>query len=160
MVTASATRVVEVEKRVNGSPGEAFVYFTDPALHVQWQGIEAEIDPVPGGEYVVHITPAIRVRGRFVEIEFPNRLVLAWGFEADPGTPVPSFAAPVPPESTRVEISFVAEGSGTIVRIVHSGLPSDAAANFTGMGWEGYLERLVRRCAGADPGPDPFARLL
>lgn len=149
------TRTVTVERRMNAAPEDVFAYFTDPAKHVVWQGTHANLDPRPGGVYEVEMTPLSRVRGRFLEVDFPNRIVLEWGIEAEPGLPEVVYA--VPPSSSRVEITFTPERDGTIVRVVHTGLAHGAAAGFTNMGWTGYLDRLVRVTGGADAGPDPFA---
>jgi uncharacterized protein YndB with AHSA1/START domain len=150
------TRTVTVERRMNGTPEEAFSFFTDPAKHVLWQGFEAELDPTPGGVYRVELTPLSRVRGRYVEVEFPLRLVLEWGIEADRDPRIPSVVYDVPPNSTTVEISFTPDGDDTIVRLVQTGLRDEAASGFTTFGWTGYLDRLVRVAAGRDAGPDPF----
>jgi hypothetical protein len=77
------------------------------------------------------------------------------GLEADPGAAVPSIAPPIAPEPTTVEISFVPDGDGTTVHVVHSGLPSDATATFTSLGWTGDVERLASRGrrGGRRPGP-------
>lgn len=150
------TRTVIVERRMNGSPEVVFEYFTDPAKHVLWQGTGAELDPTPGGVYLVEMTPASRVRGRYLEIDFPRRIVLEWGIEAEPHPAVPAVVYTVPPGSTTVEITFTPDGQGTIVRVVQSGLAHDDAAGFTTVGWTGYLDRLLRLIAGRDPGPDPF----
>ena len=48
------------------------------------------------------------------------------------------------------------EGDGTLLRFVHSGLPSDEAAASHAHGWDHYLERLVSAAEGGDPGRDPW----
>lgn len=149
-------KTVTVERRVNGAPEDVFPYFTDPDLHVRWQGFKAELDPTPGGAYIVEMTPISRVRGRYLEVDFPRRIVLEWGIEAERHEQMPDVVHSVPPGSSTVEITFTPDGDGTIVRVVHSGLAHDAAAGFTTVGWTGYFERLVRIAAGVDAGPDPF----
>jgi uncharacterized protein YndB with AHSA1/START domain len=153
------TKTITVERRIDGSPEDVFAYFTDPEKHVRWQGTKAELDPRPGGAYIVEMTPISRVRGRYVEVDFPKRILLEWGVDAEPGHPkIPAFVYAIPPLSTIVEITFTPDGDGTIVRVVQSGLAHDDAAGFTTFGWTGYLDRLTRLAAGADPGPDPFAQ--
>jgi uncharacterized protein YndB with AHSA1/START domain len=151
------TRTVTVERRINGSPETVFPYFTDPAKHVLWQGFEAELDPRPGGVYLVQMTKVSRIRGRYLEVEFPRRIVLDWGIEVDPDAGMPPVVHSVPVGSTVVEISFTPDGDATIVRVVQSLLADDDAAGFTRFGWTGFLDRLIRVAAGVDPGPDPFA---
>jgi uncharacterized protein YndB with AHSA1/START domain len=151
------TRTVTVERRMNASPEDVFAYFTDPAKHVIWQGTRAELDPTPGGIYLVEMTPVSRVRGRYLEVDFPKRIVLEWGIEADQHAALPAVVYTVPPGSSKVEITFTPDQDGTIVRVVHTGLAHDEAAGFTTFGWTGYLDRLVKVAAGEDAGPDPFA---
>lgn len=151
------TRTVTVERRIHGDPETVFTYFTDPERHVQWQGFDARLDPKPGGEYLVQMTPTSRVRGKYLEVEFPRRIVLEWGVEADPDPKTPPVVYSVPVGSTVVEISFTPDEDATIVRVVHSLLRDDAAAGFTTFGWRGFLDRLLRVAAGLDAGPDPFS---
>jgi hypothetical protein len=49
----------------------------------------------------------------------------------------------VPPGTTTVEISLEADGDGTLLRLRHSGLPTDASSVLHTEGWEMYLDRLV-----------------
>jgi len=158
-MSSLAQRVVEVEHRVNGSPQEAFQYFTDPDKHAEWHGAWVDLDPRPGGVYIVHFNEQSRVRGSYVELDPPRRIVLAWGYESENQFPLPGMRD-VPPSSTTVEISFIEDGDGTIIRVRHSGLPSEGASEFTTFGWTRYLERLGVRLYGQSPGPDPATREL
>jgi uncharacterized protein (TIGR02453 family) len=60
----------------------------------------------------------------------------------------------VPPGTSTVEVTFEPERGGTLVRLRHAGLPP-AALDPHGEGWGHYLDRLVIRAGGGDPGPDP-----
>lgn len=153
----TATKTVTVERRLNGTPEETFAYFTDPEKHVVWLGTAADLDPTPGGRYVITMTPVSRVVGRYLEIDYPRRLVLEWGIEADPEANMPAVVYNVPPGSTTVEVTFTRDGDATIVRLVQTGLRDDEAVGFTNLGWTGFLDRLMRVIAGEDPGPDPFS---
>ncbi|HJR18325.1 MAG TPA: SRPBCC family protein, partial [Actinomycetota bacterium] len=135
----------------------AFAYFVDPEKHVLWLGTSAELDPAPGGVYLIEIAPGSRIRGRYVAVDFPNRIVLEWGIEAEPDPDTPAVVYSVPPGSTTVEITFAPDGDATLVKLVQTGLRDDAAVGFTTFGWTGYLDRLLRIRAGIEPGPDPFS---
>ena len=63
---------------------------------------------------------------------------------------------PITPGSTEVEITLHPEGSKTLLRLVHRGLPDDAVSDHT-QGWDHYLGRLAVVAAGGDPGPDTLA---
>ena len=140
--------VIEREIRIAASPETVFDYFVDPDKMVEWKGRKAELDPRPGGLYRVDINDQAVVRGEYVEIDAPSRVVFTWGWE---GT-----SNPVPPGSSRVEISLQPDGDGTIVRLRHVDLP-EAEREIHGHGWDHYLSRLAQAAEGKDPGTDPHA---
>ena len=149
---------VELEYRVDSAPpATVFEYFTDPGKYRRWKGVDAELDPRPGGLYRVTMGPEVWVRGRYVAVEPPRRLVMTWGFEST--LDLPRGLAQVPPGSSTVEFTFVEDGEGTIIRVIHSGLPTEDARGAHGAGWDGYRPRLVALRAGEDAGDDPMMAL-
>lgn len=143
----SQTQAVEREMRVDASPETVFEFFTDPAKMVRWKGQAATLDPRPGGVYRVEMNEHAVARGEYVEIDPPHRIVFTWGWEGGD--------APTPPGSSTVEITLTADGDGTLVRLVHSGLPSPESAEAHGQGWDQYMPRLAIAAAGGDAGEDP-----
>lgn len=150
---------VEHEQRLPGSAETAFSYFTDPEKYVLWQGVAAELDPRPGGLFLVHLGPNGRVRGEYVVVEPPRRLVFTWGWEGDLDA-VPEGIAAVGPGASTVEIEFVPDGDGTIVRVRHSGLPIEESVDWTTWGWAHYLGRLGTVMAGEEPEADAVRAIL
>ncbi len=75
-------------------------------------------------------------------------VVFTWGWEGD--------RHGVPPGTSRVEVSLIPDGDGTIVRVTHRDLPPETRKPH-GEGWQHYLARLATVAAGGDPGPDPWA---
>jgi uncharacterized protein YndB with AHSA1/START domain len=150
-VEAGDPSLVEREVRIEASPETVFAFLTDPEKMVRWMGTEATCDPRPGGIYRVNFAGRSAVRGEVVEVVPPRRLVFTWGWEGE--------VFPVPPGSSRVEISLVPDGDGTIVRLTHRDLPADMR-RFHGAGWELSLGRLAVAAAGRDPGPDPTTSLI
>lgn len=149
--------VIEVERRIDARPETVFAYFIDPERFTLWFGVEAELDPRPGGTFRVTVTGRSRfvARGRFIEIDPPRRLVYSWGWEPVDG--VHEGLTEVPAESTRVEVILEEEGSCTVLKLRHSGLPTRAACEFHTAGWDLTLGRLAIVAAGRDPGPDVLA---
>jgi uncharacterized protein YndB with AHSA1/START domain len=147
---------VEVEHRVSGSPETVFAYFTDPDRHRRWMGAEVELD-APPGLYRVTMAPEVWVRGEFIAVEPPHRLLLTWGWES--AIELPSGLKQVRPGSSAVEFRFVEDGDGTIIRVRHLGLPTKEARWTHGLGWNGYLPRLVAVLEGDDPGEEPIMGL-
>jgi len=113
-------------------PRLVFDYFTRPEALVRWMGDLAVLDPRPGGEFTVFFGGR-SVRGRYLELDPPRRLVISWGRGG---------SAEFPPEVSTLEVTLEPEGQGTIVTIVHSGLP-EAEAPKHAAGWRGYLARLA-----------------
>jgi uncharacterized protein YndB with AHSA1/START domain len=58
----------------------------------------------------------------------------------------------VPPGSTTVEITLREDGDGTLLRLRHTGFPSEADADLHREGWEIYVGRLVAAAAEDAPG--------
>jgi uncharacterized protein YndB with AHSA1/START domain len=147
-------RTVEVSHRVAGTPETVFGYFTDPEKYRRWKGLEADLDARPGGIYRVMMVSGVWCEGEYLVVEPPHRLVFSWGWKGDR---LPSGFADVPAGSTTVEVTFVADGDGTIIRLRHTGLPTEDALNVHLWGWTTYLGRLEIVRAGGDPGPEPGA---
>lgn len=136
---------LELQRRIRARPETVFAYLTDPARFVRWMGVDAEVDARPGGIYRVSVPQGHVARGQFVEVDPPARVVFTWGWEGHDG---------VPPGSTRVEITLEPDGGGTLVRLVHTGLPGPEDVGLHRQGWDRYLDRLVVTAQGGDPGPD------
>jgi uncharacterized protein YndB with AHSA1/START domain len=151
--------VLEVTRRIAARPETVFSYFTDSERYQQWFGVDAELDPRPGGLFRVTTGGRSRTvaRGEYLQVEPPRRLVFSWGWENADGLPegLPELMA----GSSTVEVSLVADGDGTILRLRHSGLPTNASCQWHAAGWDVVLDRLVAVAAGGDPGPYPFADL-
>src|SRR5215213_10713000 len=75
-----------VERRVAASPATVFSFFADRDHWLQWQGVEADIDPQPGGLFRMNVRGDGFASGRFVEVELDRRLVFTLGWEM-PGNP-------------------------------------------------------------------------
>lgn len=136
------------EIRIAAHPETVFAFLTDPGKILRWMGTTADVDPRPGGTYRVDITGRDVARGEYVEVVTGRRVVFTWGWEGD--------GVPVPPGSSTVEVTLVPDGDGTILRLVHRGLPQEARESHA-HGWTHYLNRLAAAASGLDPGPDPMA---
>jgi uncharacterized protein YndB with AHSA1/START domain len=142
------TDVVTVQRAIKASPATVFSFFTDRDRWLSWQGVAAEIDPRPGGVFRMNVRGDGWASGRFIAIEPYHRIVFTWGWEGDDSL--------VPPGSSTVEVTLKPDGEGTLLTLVHSGLPLPAL-DIHREGWDHYLDRLTVRAAGGDPGPDTTA---
>ena len=139
---------VTCEILIEADPSTVYELLTDSSLQHHWFGSEVELDPRPGGIYKALVGATHPALGEFVEVVPDQRVAFTFGWD-EPGHPIPA-------GSTKVEITLVAEGDATRVRLVHSGLPEDAVNDHT-KGWNHYLGRLQVLGAGGDPGPDEMS---
>ena len=148
-MTESGRDIITQEIRIAAHPETVFAFLTDPEKILRWKGKSATIDPRPGGIYRVDINGRNIARGQYVEVVPNRRVVFTWGWEGE--------GSPAPPGSSTVEITLVPDGDGTILRLVHHGLPEEAR-DAHAHGWTHYLSRLAVAAPGRDPGPDPMAQ--
>lgn len=140
-MTDTFRTVIDIE----APPERVFDHFTKPELLVRWMGDAARLEAHDGGLFSVDIN-GVLIRGRYVRVERPHLLEIAWG---EAGSSV------MPPGATHVRVTFEARGSITRVELTHRGLtPSEAAKH--AVGWPHFIERLGVAASGRDPGPDPW----
>jgi uncharacterized protein YndB with AHSA1/START domain len=137
--------VVQRETQIAAPRASVFAFLTDPEKIVQWMGTEATTEPHPGGLYLLKGIGKASARGTFREVVPVHRLAYSFGWEGD---------EEVPPGSGLIEIDLIEQNGGTLVRMTHSGLPTEAQHDSHAKGWAHYLGRLTKAAAGQDPGPD------
>lgn len=142
MSSAAEDDPIVREIRINATPETVFEFFTDPTKLTRWLAVEATLDPRPGGVcHQVHPGRGERdggpffMHGEFVEVSPPDRVVFTWGFTN------PEIG--VEPGESVVEVSLTREAGGTLVRLVHRGLPASELEAHGG-GWTDMLDRLAR----------------
>jgi uncharacterized protein YndB with AHSA1/START domain len=128
---------------IAADPARVFEHFTRPEAMVRWMGELARLDARPGGEFTVDVRGA-PVRGRYLELDPPHRLVIAWGYAGSDR---------LPPGASTVEVRLTAEAGGTRVEVEHRDLPGEEASGHAD-GWPHYLDRLALAAAGRDAGRD------
>lgn len=131
---------IVVEGYFNASPERVFDAWTDPDIVMKWFGQapnslhSASIDLRPGGKwrFVKSSDPekASGFEGRYQEIRPGEKLVFSWA-------QVVTYAnghRDATPES-RVEVDFIAQGDGTLVKLLHSAIQNPDARRGVGGGW-------------------------
>jgi uncharacterized protein YndB with AHSA1/START domain len=134
------------EIEIDAPPERVFDYFVQPELLVRWMGDFARLDPRDGGLFSVDIN-GVLIRGRYVRIERPHLIEIAWGEAGNED---------MPPGSTTLVVRFTPLGSATLVELEHRGL-SERESSKHAIGWPHFLERLRVLGDGGDPGVDPWA---
>ena len=109
------------EIMIDATPETIWPFLPEPEMLVEWHGTVAEIDPRRGGVYRVLVSGKHQSAGEYLEVEPLKKVVFTFGWEEE--------GHPIPPGSTTVEYTLVAEGDKTRVRLVHRGLPDDAVAD-------------------------------
>jgi len=122
-----------VVQSIAASPATVFSYLVDPAKFSAWMGVGADLDPRPGGRVRIDVDGEHIAVGEFREVDPPHRVVMTWGWENNDA---------VPPGSTTVEITLTPDGSGTIFRLRHLGLPNEEERRSHLGGWNLYTGNL------------------
>lgn len=135
------------EIRIAASPEIIWSFLVEEDKVVKWEAVAADFDLKPGGAMRLDIHTTDIALGEFRVVQPFQRLAFTWGWKGDDG---------LPPGSTLVEITLTPDGDETVVRLEHTELPTDEAAQQHGEGWEYYLERLGIVMSGGDPGPDKW----
>jgi uncharacterized protein YndB with AHSA1/START domain len=129
------------ELRIAARPETVFAFFTDPTRMMRWMGKDVTLDPRPGGIFYNNIDGQHIARGTYVEIVPHSRVVFTWGWEGE--------GSETPPGASTVEVTLVADGDGTILRLRHLGLLAAERASH-GQGWDHFLPRLVEAAEERD----------
>jgi uncharacterized protein YndB with AHSA1/START domain len=140
---------VRREIQIAAPAATVFAFLTDPEKIVSWMGAEATTEPQPGGLYLVKDVGRRGnvARGAFREVVPVHRLAYSFGWEGN-GDDRPR------PGSSLVEIDLIEQDGGTLLRMTHSGLPSQAQCASHDKGWAHYLGRLAVAATGRDAGLD------
>lgn len=126
-------RLVERQVVLEAPASEVYRHLTTVEGLTRWMAVEAIAEPVPGGRLEWTHENGATMIGRFLEVEPPHRLVIAYGWKGD--------LMGVPPESTRVEILLEEHEGRTTLTLVHSAIPPDAVDDHK-QGWTFFLQRL------------------
>jgi uncharacterized protein YndB with AHSA1/START domain len=147
--TADTLHSVVREIRIAASPEIVWSFLVEEDKVVKWEAGAAAFDLRPGGAMRLDIHPGQNIAlGEFRVVQPFERLAFTWGWQDDDG---------LPPGSTLVDITLTPDGDETVVRLEHTELPTEEAAQQHGEGWEYYLGRLGIAAPGGDPGPDQWA---
>jgi uncharacterized protein YndB with AHSA1/START domain len=113
---------------------------------LRWIAVDAIAEPIAGGRLQWTHANGDTMVGRFVELDPPRRLVIAYGWRGD--------LMGVPPESTTVEIVLDEHDGRTTLRLVHRGIPPDVVDKHQ-YGWIHFLTQLQASIADARPTHTP-----
>lgn len=155
---------IVVEAHFAVVPARVFQAWIDPSIVMQWFGPtpnslhSATIDLRPGGTWqflkMSGGEKSSGFEGKYLVIAPSERLVMTWSQFVVHATGERESSP-----ASEVEITFVANGRGTDVRVIHRAMHSDAARRGFCGGWElGFtnLNALFKMVKGSDrAGPPP-----
>lgn len=146
MTETTATFDLRMTRLIPATPEQVFDAYTDAEQQTIWFSI---LDTEPG---IVEIDTDLRIGGEqhakwgptrdqlfwedqtFLEIDRPNRLVTS----SIGGTPDGDTM------STRIEITFEAQGDATLVSVLQTGFPTEEMRDFfSTYAWVGAFDRIV-----------------
>jgi uncharacterized protein YndB with AHSA1/START domain len=126
-------RLVEHRVVLDAPASEVYRHLTTAEGLIRWMAVDAIAEPVPGGRLQWTHENGATMIGRFLEVEPPRRLVIAYGWQGD--------LMGVPPESTRVEIVLEETEGKTTLTLIHSAIPLEALDDHR-RGWSFFMDRL------------------
>ena len=147
-MTDANTGRIERDVFIEAPPETVFEYLTDAGKMMRWMGVDVALDPKPNGIFMCNVDGENVARGNFVEVSPPERVVFTWGWDGGES---------LPPGKSTIEITLEPKDRGTMLRMVHSGLPEPTVGPH-GEGWEHFIARLIIAAAGGDPGRDPWVK--
>jgi|AraplaMF_Col_mMF_1032025.scaffolds.fasta_scaffold00035_55 uncharacterized protein YndB with AHSA1/START domain len=137
---------VKYETHIPAPRATVFAFLLDPDKLLRWMGTGSEMDPHPGGIYLLKgVAGKHNARGTFKEVVPVHRLAYSFGWD---------HRAEVPPDSTLIEIDLEERGQGTLLKITHSGLPTEEERAAHAKGWTHYIDRLGKVLSGEPVEPD------
>jgi uncharacterized protein YndB with AHSA1/START domain len=127
------TRTIEQEVELPGTPREMFEAYLDPAKHAAFTCYPAEIDRCVGGSMRAG---GDYIRGEMLELVPGARIVQTWHASDFPEG-----------HMSRLELTFEPLENGTLLRMVHSGVPADLEEGIA-EGWHKHYWEPLRAYLG------------
>lgn len=157
MKPPSALQVVE-EARIQASPERVFDALTTPdeltawwRIPGQYETLVAEVDLRIGGRYRLSGTSvrgkSFSVTGEYRVVDRPNRLAYTWVPDWEDGA-----------RGSLVDIRLEADGTGTMVRLVHSAFLTASARDSHSQGWPAVLNALLNHVETVTDSHQPINR--
>ena len=129
--TATKTMEIKVERTIPAPPNEVFDAWLDPRIPgTPWHENEKLIvNPKVDGLWYWLSSGGTPHYGRFMAMDRPDRIQHSWMSPNTLG------------EESIVTVTFKKRGEGTLMTLVHSGLPNDAMAKAHEKGWNSISDK-------------------
>lgn len=129
---------VKVERTIPAPPNEVFEAWLDPKIPGNpWSMAEKLLlHPEVDGLFYWKISGTAHY-GRFTEVARPGRIQHTWVSPNTLGM------------ETMVTVTFKKQGDGTLMTLVHTGLPDNERGRGHEKGWNFFLDSFVEKCGKA-----------
>ena len=136
-MTTTATKALDIriERTIPAPPSEVFDAWLDPKVPGTLWHEHAKLifDPKVDGLWyllsLAHRREGTPHYGRFMELDRPDRIRHSWMSRHTLG------------EESMVTVTFQKKGEGTLITLLHSGLPNDDMANAHEKGWNSIFDK-------------------
>lgn len=142
MSETSAT--IEYSIIIEADPETVFGFLIEPELMAEWFGVSHVLDGKAGGAFRVEVSNGNIAVGEYIKVTPHRRVAFTWGWES--ASPKHSALLALKPGTSHVEIELQPHPRGTLLQLVHRGLPENLAGIY-GERWELHLNRLTTRMA-------------
>ena len=120
--------------------------FTAEQVYAAWVGEDTLVAPVTriekdvrlGGHYRLFVQTddfTAVMQATYLEIQPNRKLVYSWEWNDDG-------------EETRVEVNFIPQGNGCLVKLAHGEFQKQESFDRHAFGWENYFDGLVKQLKG------------
>src|SRR5271165_1770560 len=130
MTTSTKTVEIKVERTIPAPPSEVFNAWLDPKIPgTPWHdNVKLIVNPKIDGLWYWLASGGTAHYGRFLEMDRPRRIQHSWVSRNTLG------------EESMVTVTFEKKGEGTLLALLHSGLPNEAMAKAHHKGWNSILD--------------------
>jgi uncharacterized protein YndB with AHSA1/START domain len=139
----SDNRSLEIQRIIKAPRDRVYAAWTDPAQLPLWFGPDGVktrsfvADPRVGGKYSWHLVnqenEEMAVHGEYLELQPGRKIVFTWQWEGDEAWKE---------QSSVVTVELNDCEGGTLVRLSHEQLPSEASRDRHNQGWTSVLDKL------------------
>jgi uncharacterized protein YndB with AHSA1/START domain len=112
-MTSRTTLRVDRQFFVRTSPKKAFAAISTPKGLSSWMVVRADLPPTPGAAYELEFDGGWRHRGTVQSFRAGRSISLTWAWDG------------VPLKGTVFTLSVRAKSGGTVVRLLHTGIPRE-----------------------------------
>jgi uncharacterized protein YndB with AHSA1/START domain len=133
MTTSTKTVEIKVERTIPAPPSEVFDAWLDPKIPgTPWhENNKLIVNPNVDGLWYRLSLGGTPHYGRSMEIDRPGRIQHSWMSRNTLG------------EESMVTVTFQKKGEGTLMTLLHSGLPNDDTAKAHEKGWNSIFDKFT-----------------